>query len=571
MNKLIKNLIIVLLLDFVGTVQPMQQKIIITKVPNPTDFSKNNSCNKKVIIEETNDLGFEDFELGDDILDDLIDDKKEIKLKENAKTEISFDMLANKLQNIMFSNNSNNNSVVAKLQKQNIEIPKNNTLFNFTTTKDNQFSLQKFKESIKTTQKFVYQNYTQPFLTPNIDISFDAFITESDLFIKNQKNILSEGFSDQSIKNPFKILDPYARVLPVADNSEACFIGDIHGSGKSLVETIEDLINKGYLKDDLTIIKDNFYMIFLGDYVDRTLGGVAVLYLLMKLQQKNPTKVFLIKGNHENLDQNKNNGFMYEIGYRFGEEKVAKIIEKIQIIYSLLPSLILLSVNDTFLHCSHGGFDPKLNVLDIFNSGKSVVFLKDYRGSEFMIKSDSGDAFEKMENLVMQRKEIDFWLKWADFSGNTLDAEGGVKGCRIKIGTTTTQNYIQTMKKMMGIIRGHDHRLHGLKLAKQNEAALQNWNDVLNLQSKTISANQQYEKYNLPFFSLGPVLTFSTASDPSCLNIFDSVEADLICAESCYGILQLSKNISNWKLKLYNKEVRLDKIKLDNGVCENLN
>ena len=74
-------------------------------------------------------------------------------------------------------------------------------------------------------------------------------------------------------------------------------VGDIHGDIKALTAL-------------LSIFDENQDgILFLGDYADRGAYGTEVLKTLSDLREKNPKNVFLLKGNHEDYDEEGNPNF----------------------------------------------------------------------------------------------------------------------------------------------------------------------------------------------------------------------------------------------------------------------
>ena len=71
--------------------------------------------------------------------------------------------------------------------------------------------------------------------------------------------------------------------------------GDIHGQFYDLISMLRKLKDKGHNKD-------NTKMLFLGDYVDRGNYGPEVSALLFCMKIKNPTKITMLRGNHESRD-----------------------------------------------------------------------------------------------------------------------------------------------------------------------------------------------------------------------------------------------------------------------------
>ncbi len=92
---------------------------------------------------------------------------------------------------------------------------------------------------------------------------------------------------------------PYAHRLVVKPDTHIIFFGDLHGSIHSLIRDLEKIKDLGYLDDNFKIIKKDTYLIFLGDYIDRGIYGIEVMYTLARLKIANQDKVILVRGNHE--------------------------------------------------------------------------------------------------------------------------------------------------------------------------------------------------------------------------------------------------------------------------------
>jgi serine/threonine-protein phosphatase 2B catalytic subunit len=53
--------------------------------------------------------------------------------------------------------------------------------------------------------------------------------------------------------------------------------------------------------------------LFLGDYVDRGIFGVQIILLLMSIKINFPTKIVLLRGNHESRSMTENFTFRQEV------------------------------------------------------------------------------------------------------------------------------------------------------------------------------------------------------------------------------------------------------------------
>ena len=104
---------------------------------------------------------------------------------------------------------------------------------------------------------------------------------------------------------------PYVRRVLAPAGARLVVWGDLHGSAASLVRTLTHiasherpcLVPNAQLRQNFTLA-DHCYFAFLGDYVDRGPDGLEVLYTLARLQVANPDRVFVVRGNHEDLSIN---------------------------------------------------------------------------------------------------------------------------------------------------------------------------------------------------------------------------------------------------------------------------
>lgn len=131
--------------------------------------------------------------------------------------------------------------------------------------------------------------------------------------------------------------------------------GDIHGQYYDLLR----LFKLGYLPP-----KSNY--LFLGDYVDRGHNSIETICLLFAFKLKFPNHFFLLRGNHESEDINKEYGFLEECNERYGG-KGNEIWKLFNQVFSYMPVSAL--IEDRIL-CMHGGISPNLNDIQDINKIK---------------------------------------------------------------------------------------------------------------------------------------------------------------------------------------------------------
>lgn len=164
----------------------------------------------------------------------------------------------------------------------------------------------------------------------------------------------------------------YTQRANCADTDKIIFHGDFHGDIESMNLLLSKLKEKQILNNDFTV-NDGYKIVFLGDYVDRGWYGSEIIYVILTLLNKNPGKVYAVRGNHEDWELNKKDDskFAHELAHKFTESsdinnnqdltKIRKIIQKF---YELLPAALFLKIKGKFYQCCHGGlelgYNPKI-------------------------------------------------------------------------------------------------------------------------------------------------------------------------------------------------------------------
>lgn len=118
--------------------------------------------------------------------------------------------------------------------------------------------------------------------------------------------------------------------------------GDIHGQYYDLLRIFEHC---GYPGD--------YNYLFLGDYVDRGKQSIETICLLLAYKIKFPTKVYLLRGNHESSVTNRIYGFYDECKRRYNVRLWRNFTE----LFNYLPVAALI---DEKILCMHGGLSEHL-------------------------------------------------------------------------------------------------------------------------------------------------------------------------------------------------------------------
>ncbi len=186
---------------------------------------------------------------------------------------------------------------------------------------------------------------------------------------------------------PFK---PYTCRIQAQPGTEFALFGDLHGSAHSLVRDLLKLQEMGYLDDTFKIRKKAFNLLFLGDYIDRGIYGVEVMYTIARLKIANPASVILVRGNHEDYilapefkkkhskEEEKDNApsLIDELYRKFD------LLEKHEVaifrFYELLPQALYLGCgtahHQDFMMCCHGGLELGYNPYALLHANPVVQF-----------------------------------------------------------------------------------------------------------------------------------------------------------------------------------------------------
>ena len=122
--------------------------------------------------------------------------------------------------------------------------------------------------------------------------------------------------------------------------------GDVHGQYYDLLRLFE----YGGFPPDANYL-------FLGDYVDRGKQSLETICLLLALKCQFPSRIFLLRGNHECASINRIYGFYDECKRRYN----IKLWKTFTDCFNCLP---VAAVVDEKIFCMHGGLSPDLGSLE---------------------------------------------------------------------------------------------------------------------------------------------------------------------------------------------------------------
>lgn len=153
----------------------------------------------------------------------------------------------------------------------------------------------------------------------------------------SRKQLLAEAVVEQVCDKTKELLVEESNVVQLS--TPVAVVGDIHGQ---LDDVLEIFRIGGHAPDT------NY--LFLGDYVDRGLFSVETISLLTCLKLRYPSRVTLLRGNHESRGVTRNYGFYAECLRKYGGSANVWLF-----FTDLFDFLTLSVVIDGSIFCVHGG------------------------------------------------------------------------------------------------------------------------------------------------------------------------------------------------------------------------
>jgi diadenosine tetraphosphatase ApaH/serine/threonine PP2A family protein phosphatase len=246
-----------------------------------------------------------------------------------------------------------------------------------------------------------------------------------------------------SARELFQLCDTVVEVLRQEDSLVQvplpCRVyGDIHGQLLDLLEFFNAFSWPDKRRGD--IFSMNY--IFLGDFVDRGAYSCDVITLLFSLKILYPTRIFLVRGNHEDRLMNVNYGFQADCIRKFGHDG-EDIWERTNDVFEFLPIAALV---EEVIFCIHGGI------------GDSISSLNELRGIQkpIQVVGEINASTTRQDRMILDA----LWSDPTD-NDNVLGVQSSPRGkntCRF--GPDRVQDFNQRNGLKL-IIRAHECVQHG--------------------------------------------------------------------------------------------------------------
>jgi hypothetical protein len=399
------------------------------------------------------------------------------------------------------------------------------------------------------------------------------FNTESAYFLK--PSAPASALVERFIPRPRNSLStppfqPFAAKLQVPEGAEIFFHADFHGDIRSLIGDLAWLNKEGYL-DGFNIGKAKFYIVFLGDYTDRGRYSVEVLYTLLRLKLANPDRVFLLRGNHEEIALAATYGFFSEGRLKYG---AAFDVQKVARAYDFLPVVLYVGSAGNFIQCHHGGMEPGFDpraLLD-FPGDIAFQFLGDLNQRRFLDAHPEWIAkWTGASRSLIERELRDFrpedptsptvlGFMWNDFSVLATEPEFsifpgrayvyGPRATRFLLSQTRTEK-----SEVRAVFRGHQQSPRPDPMMNRllaSRGVFRHWQDAesaLGSGSSIDELAKHLETEAIRGVPPGSVWTFNVSPD----SVYGEGNHYTFDA---FGILTTAREFADWRLRVVNVEVR---------------
>jgi serine/threonine-protein phosphatase PP1 catalytic subunit len=233
------------------------------------------------------------------------------------------------------------------------------------------------KKQNSDTPNYILRNET-PNVTPTNTINQSQFINfinhlltfnkQMELLYSQKPNERNKPFRFNISSNVIiKLCDLVKPILQAEPNTlhlsgSINIFGDIHGQASDMIHFLE-----------MAGLPPLQQFLFMGDYVDRGNNSIEVCALLFALKIIYPTKIHILRGNHECPEVNSIYGFLSECETRFGNDG-KNVFNKINEVLCVLPLCAIISEK---IFCVHGGISPYLKKISDINKINRFIKIPD--------------------------------------------------------------------------------------------------------------------------------------------------------------------------------------------------
>jgi hypothetical protein len=359
---------------------------------------------------------------------------------------------------------------------------------------------------------------------------------------------------------------PFVQKLSIPAGAEVILHGDFHGDVRSLIAIIEALNQSKHLSS-FKLVNPNTYVLFLGDYTDRGMYGVEVLYTLFRLKLANPDRVFMVRGNHEDISLAARYGFLAEGRSKYGAGFDGR---KICRAYDFLPTAIYLGSGTNFTQCCHGGMEPGYSAATLLGApGNNRYQLLGALNQKQLLHNQAKrfDFLDGRSKSAAERYWLDFTplspitptpigFMWNDFSQIRGEAQLEVDpGRALVFGDRLTQTLLDLAgdqtNRVRAVFRAHQHSSVPNPMMRRlvaSQGLFRHWQstDAPELMKAPESVlSQKLDRAAERTVGDSAVWTFNVSPD-SHYGVGNNFDFDT------YAILTVQPDFKDWRLKVMN-------------------
>jgi hypothetical protein len=281
----------------------------------------------------------------------------------------------------------------------------------------------------------------------------------------------------------------------------------------------------------------------------------------MRLKIANPDKVFLVRGNHEDVTIASVYGFLNEFVSKFQSAEIEKNFNYLSHMYDFLPSALYLGSGTDYLQCCHGGMEMGFDPKPLLASDKKVAF--EWLGT---LDELNDKAHEQYQKIALENPEADGLLEstaiktsyemeglsgygfmWNDFAVKQSEKIiQGYRGRGLEYPCNRTKQLLtlgsQAAARVRGVFRAHQH---GASLTHLMMAS------ILDKTTDHQGVSKLWKPDNTHNQNLwdGIVCTFCVAPD----SVYS--KGGTLFNYDTYGILTMDGGFDSWKLDVRRNQI----------------
>lgn len=174
----------------------------------------------------------------------------------------------------------------------------------------------------------------------------------------------------------------FIQKIEVNENSKLVVFGTTQGAFHGLIRYLEQLKNMGLINEDLKITNPDYYLIFLGNVVNRSPYTLESFSIVLRLLQRNPENVIYLKGTNEFPDYWKQHTLRRELELRVNKLSSSSIPlqHEVDTFFSTLPMTLYCTIpflsDATLYYFKCAGFIEDERFFKLIDAPRYASFLK---------------------------------------------------------------------------------------------------------------------------------------------------------------------------------------------------